>query len=368
MHSSLIYLMVLGATSISAAPSPSRASLLGKKASTCTFTSAASASASKKSCSDIVLKDIEVPAGETLDLSDLEDGTKVTFEGTTTFGYKEWEGPLIRVSGSDITVTGGESHLIDGDGSRWWDGEGNNGGKTKPKMFYAHKLDDSTITGLNVKNTPVNAFSIQANNLILDGITFDNSDGDSNGGHNTDAFNVGESSYITIKNANVKNQDDCLAVNSGENIIFTGGSCSGGHGLSIGSVGGRDDNTVKNVTISDSTISNSQNGVRIKTVYDATGSVSDITYSNIELSNISKYGIVIQQDYKNGSPTGNPTTGVPITDVTIDTITGTVADDATEIYILCGEGSCSDWSWSGVDITGGKKSDDCMNVPSGASC
>lgn len=141
---------------------------------------------------------------------------KVTFEGTTTFGYKEWEGPLIRMSGSDITVTGGEGHLIDGEGSRWWDGEGNNGGKTKPKMFYAHSLDDSTITGLNVKNTPVNAFSILADNLVLDGITFDNSDGDSNGGHNTDAFNVGRSSYITIKNADVKNQDDCLAVNSGE--------------------------------------------------------------------------------------------------------------------------------------------------------
>ena len=133
-------------------------------------------------------------------------------------------------------------------------------------------------------------------------------------------------------------------------------------------MGGRDNNTVKNVTISDSTISDSQNGVRIKTVYDATGSVSDITFSNIELSNISDYGIVIQQDYENGSPTGDPTTGVPITDVTIDTITGTVGDDATEIYILCGEGSCSDWSWSGVDVTGGKKSEDCMNVPSGASC
>lgn len=227
MHFSL-YLLTLTAALASAAPSR-----VSKRASTCTFTSAASASESKKSCSSIVLKDIEVPAGETLDLSDLEDGTKVpypllisigrlsptaqvTFEGTTTFGYKEWEGPLIRVSGSDITVTGSEGHLIDGEGSRWWDGEGNNGGKTKPKLFYAHSLDDSTISGLNVKNTPVNAFSIQSDNLVLDGIVFDDSDGDSNGGHNTDAFNVGESTYITIKNANVKNQDDCLAINSGE--------------------------------------------------------------------------------------------------------------------------------------------------------
>ena len=66
-------------------------------------------------------------------------------------------------------------------------------------------------------------------------------------------------------------------------------------GLSIGSVGGRDDNTVKDVTIESSTIKDSQNGVRIKTVYDATGSVSGVTYKDITLSGITKYGIVIEQ-------------------------------------------------------------------------
>jgi polygalacturonase len=71
-----------------------------------------------------------------------------------------------------------------------------------------------------------------------------------------------------------KNQDDCLAINSGTSITFTGGTCSGGHGLSIGSVGGRSDNVVKTVTISSSTVKTSQNGIRIKTVSGATGSVS----------------------------------------------------------------------------------------------
>jgi galacturan 1,4-alpha-galacturonidase len=86
------------------------------------------------------------------------------------------------------------------------------------------------------------------------------------GGHNTDAFDVGSSSGVPIKNANIKNQDHCLAVNSGTDITFTGGICSGGHGISIGSVGGRSNNVVKNVNISSSSISNSDNGVRIKTV------------------------------------------------------------------------------------------------------
>lgn len=124
-------------------------------------------------------------------------------------------GPLIRSSGSNIILTGTSNHTINGGGERWWDGEGTNGGKTKPKFFYAHDLDDSTITGLNVKNTPVQAFSVQSDNPVLNRITIDNSDGDDNGGHNTDAFDVSESNGVTIRDAVVRNQDDCLAVNSG---------------------------------------------------------------------------------------------------------------------------------------------------------
>jgi len=231
-------------------------------------------------------------------------------------------------------------------------------------------MTSSSITGLNVKNTPVQGFSINGvTKLTLDSITIDNSAGDgTNGGHNTDAFDVGSSTGVYITNANIKNQDDCLAINSGTDVRFTGGTCSGGHGISIGSVGGRSDNTVKNVIISDSTITNSDNGVRIKTIAGATGSVSGVTYKNINLQNIAKYGVVIQQDYQNGSPTGKPTTGVPITDITIQDVKGTVTSSGTEVYILCGKGSCSNWTWSGNDVTGGKKSAGCSNAPAGVSC
>ncbi|KAI1077242.1 endopolygalacturonase [Whalleya microplaca] len=365
MHST--FALALFGLSSYAVAAPSKT--LNNRASTCTFTSAASASASKASCTDIVLQGITVPAGQTLDLTGLTKGTTVTFAGTTSFEYKEWEGPLISFSGTSITIKGASGHVIDGNGAKWWDSKGSNGGKTKPKFFYAHKLISSSITGLNVKNTPVQGFSINgAQELTLTDITIDNSAGDSAGGHNTDAFDVGSSTGVYIVGANVKNQDDCLAVNSGTNIQFTGGTCSGGHGLSIGSVGGRSDNDVKNVYIADSSIADSQNGVRVKTVYGATGTVSNVTYSNIKLSNITKYGIVIEQDYENGSPTGTPTTGVPITDLTVKSVTGSVASAATEVYILCGSGSCSGWTWSGNSITGGSKSSKCSNVPSPASC
>ncbi|CAI9636605.1 endopolygalacturonase protein [Alternaria burnsii] len=360
----LTSLLLSAGALVSAAPSS-----LDTRAS-CTFSDAAAAIKGKASCTAIVIKDMTVPAGTTLDLTKLKSGTTVTFQGTTTFGYKEWEGPLISVSGTNIKVVGAAGHLIDGNGAKWWDGKGTNGGKKKPKFFYAHSMTSSSITGLNVKNTPVQGFSVNgAKDLTLDKITIDNTAGDvTNGGHNTDAFDVGSSTGVYITNANIKNQDDCLAVNSGTDIHFTGGTCSGGHGISIGSVGGRSDNVVKNVVISDNTIVNSDNGVRIKTVSGATGSVSGVTYKNITLKNIAKYGIVIQQDYENGSPTGKPTTGVPITDLTIQNVKGTVAAKGTDIYILCGKGSCSNWTWSGNSVTGGKKSTSCSGIPTGASC
>lgn len=174
-----------------------------------------------------------------------------------------------------------------------------------------------------------------------------------------------------------------------QNIKFYGGKCVGGHGISIGSVGGRSDNTVDTVTIENSSISDSQNGmytffqnliilhsrltnvikgVRIKTISGATGSVKGVTYKDITLSGITKYGIVIQQDYKNGSPTGTPTNGVPITGLTLNNVHGSVDSKGTEVYVLCASGACSGWDWSGVKVTGGKKSSKCKNVPSSASC
>ena len=74
-------LLGAGAGLVAAHPAvPSRASEaeLSKRA-TCTFTSAASAIAGKKSCSAIVLSNIVVPAGTTLDMTGLTAGTTVTF-------------------------------------------------------------------------------------------------------------------------------------------------------------------------------------------------------------------------------------------------------------------------------------------------
>ncbi|KAJ5510492.1 Glycoside hydrolase family 28 [Penicillium expansum] len=370
-----VVLGLLGSTSLALA-SPvaelAEGSRLTPRGSACSYSGASGAAAAiagKAGCSSITLNNVVVPAGTTLDLTGLASGTKVIFEGTTTFGYKQWAGPLISISGTNIQVSGASGHLIDGQGSRWWDGEGSNS-KTniKPKFFFAHSLKgSSTITGLNIKDSPVQVFSISGSSgLTISGVTIDNKNGDTNSlGHNTDGFDIGDSDSITITGATVYNQDDCLAINSGTNIVFSGGYCSGGHGLFIGSVGGRSNNVVETVHISSTQVVNSQNGVRVKAVSGATGTIKGVTFQDITLSGITSQGITIRQDYTNSGYTGSPTTGVPITGLTLNNVHGTVTSKGTDITIECGSSaSCSGWTWTKVAVSGGK-ADVCKNAPSG---
>ena len=79
------------------------------------------------------------------------------------------------------------------------------------KNFYAHDLTSSTIKNLYIENTPVQAVSVDG----ADGLTI------TEGGHNTDGFDIGDRSDVTITGATVYNQDDCVAVNSGTVCIFS---------------------------------------------------------------------------------------------------------------------------------------------------
>lgn len=212
--------------------------------------------------------------------------------------------------------------------------------------FDIENTESLTITGLTLNNTAGDEPN-------------DSSDGDP-AAHNSDGFDIKSSTDLLLQNTNVYNQDDCVAVTSGTNITVDGMYCSGGHGLSIGSIGGKSDNTVNGVVFSNSQVVNSQNGCRIKTNEGETGDVENIRYENIQLRGISDYGIVVQQDYLNGGPTGDPSNGVTIKNVEFVDVEGTMSD-GKDYYILCGDGSCSNFSFDGVSINGG--SGDSCNYP-----
>ncbi|KAG8629815.1 hypothetical protein KVT40_001434 [Elsinoe batatas] len=233
----------------SAAPAPSG----------CVVTDFAAIPAAVAKCTSITLKNIHAPSNQTIDLQKLLPHTTVTFAGTTTFDFTNISSfdPIV-ISGTDITVTAEPHALLDGNGPIYWDGLGSNGGVPKPNHFIVlKKINGGVVKDLKIKNWPVHLFSISGcNNVDMFDLYLDNSDGfapnyRSNGlpaAHNSDGFDLISSTDFTIRDSVVLNQDDCVAITSGDNVKVDNMYCEGGHGLSIGSVGGKSNNNVTNIS------------------------------------------------------------------------------------------------------------------------
>ncbi|CAK5282056.1 unnamed protein product [Mycena citricolor] len=322
------------------------------------ITSLADVAAAEK-CLTINIRTFVVPAGQSLDLNPV-DGATVTMQGPVSFAHSNWAGPLMTISGNNI-VFNGQGYELNGNGDQYWDGLGGNGGVVKPAPMLRVRMS-GTFENVKVLNTPMRAISVNANNVLVRSINIDNSAGDvansqSNGkpaGHNTDGFDV-SGNNVRIENSQVHNQDDCLALNRGTNVTFTGNTCTGqGHGISIGSIG--NNTVVSDVILSGNTITNNGNAIRIKTKADASGSsVSNIVVSNNKATGITGFGVLIDQSYP--ATLGTAGTGVKISGVSFSgTNTFAVTSKAKRVAVNCGStSSCSGtWDFSGLTVTGGQ--------------
>ncbi|KAH9903347.1 endo-polygalacturonase PG1 [Cubamyces lactineus] len=309
-------------------------------------------------CTTVNINSFTVPAGETFNL-DLADGTTVNMQGDVTFAVKDWEGPLFQVSGKSITFNG-NGHTFDGNGPSYWDGQGGNGGVTKPAPMMKIKIS-GTYSNVKVLNSPARVYSVSnPAPLVMSQLTIDDSAGDapnskSDGkaaGHNTDGFDV-STTDLTIEDSTIHNQDDCLAINKGSNIVFQRNTCTGGHGISVGSISS--DVTVSGIVIQDNTITNNDQALRIKTKASATDStVTNITYSGNTGTGLRQFGVLIDQSYPD--TLGTPGNGVKLSGVNFvgATNTLTVNSDAMRVAVNCGSGSCTGtWDWSALKVSGG---------------
>ncbi|CAL1709785.1 unnamed protein product [Somion occarium] len=326
-------------------------------------------------CITVVINSFTVPAGETLNLN-LLSGSTVTMSGDVTFGNKTWAGPLFQVSGTNINFNG-NGHTFDGNGPFYWDGQGGNGGVTKPAPMMKIKIS-GTFTNVKVLNSPARTYSVSnPAALTISKLTIDNSLGDqpnskSGGkaaGHNTDGFDCSTTDLV-IEDSTIMNQDDCLAINKGSNITFQRNTCSGGHGISVGSISS--DVTVSNINIIGNTVINNDQALRIKTKADATDStVSGITYTGNTATGMREFGVLIDQSYPD--TLGTPGTGVKLSGVNFVGAQNTISvnSGAQRVAVNCGSGSCTglcrfvrnyfsgltcfsgSWDWSALTVTGG---------------
>ncbi|KAF7798178.1 hypothetical protein EIP86_009395 [Pleurotus ostreatoroseus] len=171
-------------------------------------------------------------------------------------------------------------------------------------------------------------------------------------GHNTDGFDCSTTDLV-IEDSTIHNQDDCLAINKGSNIVFQRNTCIGGHGISIGSV--QSGSTVSGITITGNTITDNDQALRIKTVKSATsGSVSNVTYSGNTASGIRKFGVLIDQSYPD--TLGTPGNGIKISGINFVGAENkiSVSSGAKRVAVNCGKGSCTGtWNWANLSVSGG---------------
>ncbi|KAG6372447.1 pectin lyase fold/virulence factor [Boletus reticuloceps] len=309
-------------------------------------------------CTTVNIHSFTVPGGRTFSL-DLLQGTTVNVLGDIQFGNATWKGPLFLVTGQDITFNG-NGQVFDGGGGYYWDGLGAKG-STKPNPMMKIKMS-GTFSDVHVVNSPARCFSINnVGPLVISGAVVDDSQGDypndkSNGrpaGHNTDGFDV-SGNDVVIRKSSVINQDDCLAINRGKNIVFEDNYCHGGHGVSIGSI--TSDVVVEGVIVQGNEVVNSVTAFRIKTDKTATNSrVSNVTYSGNTARNCSSYGLLIDQSYP--AVVGTPGNGVAISDINFNqgSTELSVVQDAQMVAVNCGKNSCTGpWDWSDLKTSGGK--------------
>ncbi|XP_057668029.1 polygalacturonase-like [Diorhabda carinulata] len=318
-------------------------------------------------CTDIIISNLLVPGGETLNLN-LTKGTKVTFEGVTTFEVAYWNGFLVEFSGEGVYVEGAPGSILYARGEEYWDGQGGSGGVKKPKFVHITTTGGSVFKNLYLLNCPFFCLNVHASDLTISGWVIDVVAGNTRGGLNTDGLGVGYGRNILIENSIVLNQDDCIVVNGGSDMVFRNIQCYGTHGLSM-SVGNlanedEDEGVLKNITFTDCLVADGLYGIHLKTK-KGHALITDVTYQNIALSGIQEDGIYINQDY---GDIGNLSALIEITDLKMINIYGSVQGELTRpVHIVCNENKCSNWTWSDINILGSGSSY-CNFIPSGFSC
>ncbi|MQM05908.1 hypothetical protein Taro_038724 [Colocasia esculenta] len=235
---------------------------------------------------------------------------------------------------------------------------------------FVKSLIITQITSLNSKKVHMNIFSCQ--NVTLKGITI-TAPGDS---PNTDGIHISGSSNVKIDEASIGTGDDCISIGPGtRNLFITGVSCGPGHGISIGSLGGRPkEKDVLGITVSNSSFHGTQNGVRIKTWPASYAlSASNFTFQDIVMDYV-KNPVFIDQNYcPRGQCDHEFPSRVKISQVLFKNIIGTSASKVA-INLSCSESvPCEDVELNDIDLVYLKKgkarmaSSSCSNVNGGRS-
>ncbi|XP_050245962.1 exopolygalacturonase-like [Quercus robur] len=265
-----------------------------------------------------------------------------------------------------LTVSGGG--VFDGQGQMAW--QKNNCAKkyncdTLPSNIRFNFITNSIVQDITSKDSKFfHIHLLGCKNLQFQHVTI-TAPADS---PNTDGIHIGRSSQINITNANIGTGDDCISIGDGtQDITINQVTCGPGHGISIGSLGRyENEQPVSGIRVIGSILSNTENGVRIKTwPASPAGTASDMHFENIIMKNVAN-PILIDQNYCPNSQCSNESPSkVKISNVSFKDIRGTSSTQEA-VKLICSKSvPCQQVVVTDIDLAykeGGSVTSTCVNV------
>ncbi|KAF4371697.1 polygalacturonase At1g48100-like [Cannabis sativa] len=286
------------------------------------------------------------------------DGTLMPPDGPESWPKKQsrhqW---LVFYRINEMSFVGGG--VIDGRGQKWWDlpckphrganGTTLSGPCDSPIAIRFFMSSNLTVQGLKIKNSPQFNFRFDScQNVHIDSISITAPALSPN----TDGIHIENSNDVGIYNSVISNGDDCVSIGSGcHNVDIRNITCGPGHGISIGSLGNHNSKAcVSNITVKDSVIKVSNNGVRIKTWQGGSGAVFGIRFINIHMDNV-RNPIIIDQFYCLSKGCNNQTSAVFVSDILYENIKGTYDIRSPPMHFGCSDSvPCTNLTLSEVEL------------------
>ncbi|GMH20727.1 hypothetical protein Nepgr_022569 [Nepenthes gracilis] len=238
----------------------------------------------------------------------------------------------------NFTIKG--TGFINGQGSQWWHSSPQLGGNQALRFYAGGNI---TVRDITIMNSALchlkfdSCVGVEVNNVSISSPETS---------PNTDGIHLQNTRDTKIHNSNIACGDDCISIQTGcSNLHVHHINCGPGHGISIGGLG--KDNSlgcVSNIKVENIYLQNTLSGVRIKTWQGGAGTVKNVSFYNIRVSNVA-IPVVIDQFYCDKSRCRNQTRAVAISDVSYNQIIGTYS--VQPMHLACSD----DVPCTGVDLT-----------------
>ncbi|KAJ9686035.1 hypothetical protein PVL29_015087 [Vitis rotundifolia] len=170
---------------------------------------------------------------------------------------------------------------------------------------------------------------------------------------NTDGIHIGRSSGINITDSTIGTGDDCVSIGDGsEQINIQRVTCGPGHGISVGSLGKYpNEEPVVGISVKNCTLTNTQNGVRVKT-WPAShqGTASEMNFEDIVMNTVGN-PIIIDQEYcpHNQCNLKSPSR-IKLSNVSFRNIRGTTSTQVAVKLVCSEEVPCEDVELGDINL------------------